>query len=104
MKKIAVSRWVRRACHDHRDEDPEFSSSGERKNFSATAVATHISQQALSAQIASLEEDLGFALFIRNTKRVELTEAGERIRALWGEAVRRPGNYSVCTVPRRRVS
>lgn len=50
----------------------------ERKNFSATAVATHISQQALSAQIASLEEDLGFALFIRNTKRVELTEAGER--------------------------
>lgn len=59
----------------------------ERKNFSATAVATHISQQALSAQIASLEEDLGFALFIRNTKRVELTEAGERIRALWGEAV-----------------
>lgn len=51
----------------------------EELNFSQTARRLYITQQALSAQISSLESDLGFPLFIRTTKSVRLTEAGEKI-------------------------
>lgn len=50
----------------------------EELNFSQTARRLYITQQALSAQISSLESDLGFPLFIRTTKSVRLTEAGEK--------------------------
>ena len=45
-------------------------------NFSKAAKALYITQPALSAQINLLEEELGVALFIRNTKSVALTPAG----------------------------
>ena len=59
----------------------------ERLNFTQAARKLHISQPALSKQIAELEERFGFRLFIRNNKRgVELTEAGrvfvEKARSL----------------------
>ena len=50
----------------------------EELNFSRAAQKLYISQQALSAQISALENDLGFPLFVRTTKSVRLTEAGER--------------------------
>lgn len=51
----------------------------EELNFSKAAQKLYISQQALSAQIASLEHDLGFPLFVRTTKTVSLTEAGGKL-------------------------
>lgn len=51
----------------------------EELNFSRAAQKLYISQQALSAQISALENDLGFPLFVRTTKSVRLTEAGERM-------------------------
>jgi LysR family transcriptional regulator, hydrogen peroxide-inducible genes activator len=48
-------------------------------NFRAAARDCHISQPALSAQIARLEEALGVALFERNRRRVLLTQVGETV-------------------------
>ena len=46
-------------------------------NFSAAARHFYISQSALSRHIAALEEELGCALFIRDSRNVVLTAAGE---------------------------
>ena len=49
----------------------------EELNFTRTAERLRITQPALSKQIAELEGRLGFAVFIREQKRVELTQAGQ---------------------------
>jgi DNA-binding transcriptional LysR family regulator len=46
-------------------------------NFTRAAESLHLAQQALSASIARLESQLGVALFVRSTRKVELTSAGE---------------------------
>ncbi len=46
-------------------------------NFTKAAEGLHLAQQALSASIRRLEEQLGVALFVRSTRKVELTVAGE---------------------------
>lgn len=50
----------------------------EKKSFSAAAKALFLSQPSLSQQIMHLEKELGVALFIRHSKSVSLTEAGEQ--------------------------
>lgn len=45
-------------------------------NMTRAARRVHLSQPAISAQIARLEEELGTPLFHRTAKGVELTEAG----------------------------
>jgi len=47
-------------------------------NLTRAAAQLHVSQSALSSQIKALEEDLGQALFLREGRSLQLTEAGRR--------------------------
>lgn len=50
----------------------------DKKSFSAAAKSLFLSQPSLSQQIANLEQELGITLFIRHSKSVSLTDAGEQ--------------------------
>ena len=50
----------------------------EEKNFSRAAERLFITQPTLSLQLKKLESELGFPLFTRNTKNVELTSYGKQ--------------------------
>ncbi|MBR2554566.1 MAG: LysR family transcriptional regulator [Aeriscardovia sp.] len=47
-----------------------------RENFRQTADELHMTQAAVSRNIASMENALGIVLFVRHKKQVRLTEAG----------------------------
>lgn len=55
-------------------------------NFTRAAEVLHMAQPPLSQQIKSLEQQVGFELFYRTTRRVDLTPAGaylaERVRGV----------------------
>jgi DNA-binding transcriptional LysR family regulator len=53
-----------------------FHAVAERLSFSRAAEDLHIAQPWLSSQIRKLENQLGFELFFRTSRRVELTEQG----------------------------
>ena len=46
-------------------------------SFSKAAEEMHVAQSAVSQQIRAMEEELGFALFERSTRRVSFTDAGQ---------------------------
>lgn len=54
-----------------------FVKSAEYLNFSEAAKHLFITQSTLSQQIKQLECELGFTLFLRNSRHISLTEAGE---------------------------
>ena len=54
-----------------------FVKSAEYLNFSVAAKHLYITQSTLSQQIKQLEYELGFELFLRNSRHISLTEAGE---------------------------
>src|SRR5262249_58651076 len=71
-------------------------------HFTRAASRCRMSQSALSASIRSLERELDSRLFVRTTRKVELTEAG---RVLLAEARRTlaaaaSARESVLAVPR----
>lgn len=49
-------------------------------HFGMTANAMHVSPSTLSRQIQRLEDDFGHPLFIRDNRRVEITEVGEKVK------------------------
>src|SRR4051812_18291488 len=53
-----------------------FTAVAEELNFRRAAEKMHVAQPALSAQIRSLEEEIGVKLLRRSTRKVELTPAG----------------------------
>lgn len=64
------------------------------RSFTAAADQLYISQSALSQQMKSLEQELGFTLFDRSSRQVTLTEAGrsfyrnaQQLQALYAHAL-----------------
>jgi len=68
-----------------------FIAVAEDSSFSRAALRMHMSQPAVSAQIRALERQLGFDLFVRTSRQVELTAEGRLFlgtaRRFVGEAV-----------------
>lgn len=60
-------------------------------NLTRTAARLRVSQSALSSQIKSLEDDLGEALFLREGRSLQLTEAG-RLALSYAETIFAAGN------------
>ncbi|TLS49932.1 LysR family transcriptional regulator [Paenibacillus antri] len=56
-----------------------FYTVADRGSFSAAAQALHMTQPAVTMQIQALEEYFGTKLFVRSTKKIELTEAGKAL-------------------------
>ncbi|PQV52962.1 LysR substrate-binding domain-containing protein [Paraburkholderia sp. BL21I4N1] len=51
----------------------------EARSFTGAGRRLHLSQSAVSAQVVRLEEQIGRALLVRNTRRVALTEHGQTL-------------------------
>ena len=60
-------------------------------NLTRAAQSLHVAQSALSTQIRALEEQLGYALFIRSGRTLLLTEAG-RLALDYAESIFALGN------------
>ncbi len=58
-----------------------FEATARRLSFTLAARELHLTQSSLSRQVATLERQLGARLFIRHTRALELTAAGERLFA-----------------------
>ncbi len=62
-----------------------FEAAARHQNFSHAAQEIHLTHGAISHQVRALEEELGVALFVRNGKKLSITEKG----ATFAEVVRR---------------
>ncbi|WNQ14223.1 selenium metabolism-associated LysR family transcriptional regulator [Paenibacillus aurantius] len=56
-----------------------FFTVAEKGSFSSAAQALHMTQPAVTMQIQSLEDHFGTKMFLRSTKKIELTEAGRTL-------------------------
>ncbi|UYG04842.1 LysR substrate-binding domain-containing protein [Halomonas sp. LR3S48] len=68
-----------------------FAVSARHLSFTRAAEELHVTTGAVSQQIKQLEERLGFKLFRRLPRRLELTEEGKRLAAVVDEAYQSVG-------------
>lgn len=64
-----------------------FESAARHLNFTKAANELHVTQSALSQRIGALEDELGFPLFVRRGRQIELTQRGGVIAAAMGRAM-----------------
>ena len=64
-----------------------FESAARHLNFTKAANELHVTQSALSQRVGALEDELGFPLFIRRARQIELTPRGSAIAAAMGRAM-----------------
>jgi len=64
-----------------------FESAARHLNFTKAANELHVTQSALSQRIGALEDELGFALFLRGARKLELTAKGSAIAAAMARAL-----------------
>ena len=65
-----------------------FVAVAEQLNFRKAAEMLYVTQPLLSKQISELEDEIGYPLFIRNTRTVSLTPAGEVMLAEANKLIR----------------
>lgn len=65
-----------------------FVSAAERESFTRAADHMHLTQSAVSQLIRRLEEDIGEPLFIRDGRKVRLTQAGYELLATANEILK----------------
>lgn len=73
----------------------------EELHFGRAAARLHVAQQTVSEQVAKLERELGGALFVRSSRRVEVTSLGE---AFLPEARRALEQFQHAAVVGRRAA
>src|ERR1700722_18592194 len=56
-----------------------FVAVAEERHFTRAAARVHVVQSSLSSSIGALERELGEALFVRDNRRVALTQAGRAL-------------------------
>jgi LysR family glycine cleavage system transcriptional activator len=66
-----------------------FAAAATQLSFTRAAADLHLTQSALSRQIQGLEQELGQPLFVRGTRALALTPAGEALWRALGPALRR---------------
>jgi LysR family glycine cleavage system transcriptional activator len=64
-----------------------FESAARHLNFTKAANELHVTQSALSQRIGALEDELGFPLFIRRGRQIDLTPRGAAIAQAMGRAM-----------------
>lgn len=84
-----------------------FAHVAETLSFSRAAERLVITKSAVSKQVAQLEAELGVQLIVRTTRKLVLTEAGERVYASASriagdvDAVQDAATQDSCASPRR---
>ena len=58
-----------------------FEAAARHKSFKEAGDELSVTASAVSHRVAALEEELGLALFVRHTRRIEVTPEGERLAA-----------------------
>ncbi|KKC46124.1 MULTISPECIES: LysR family transcriptional regulator [Paenibacillus] len=63
-----------------------------QESFTRAAEALHVTQPTISKTIAQLEQELGTPLFVRNGRKIKLTDAGQAILSQSQDIVRLAGS------------
>ena len=81
-----------------------FEAGARHLSFTRAAEELNVTQTAISHQVRQLEEELGFPLFRRSTRRLELTPEGQRLAPVLTLALDRVGEATEALRARRRAN